>query len=190
MTETDGGLRERKKRQTWAALREAGLRLAAERGVENVSVEEIAAAAGVSKRTLFNYFDTKEDLLFGPDPEEPERLAAIVRALPPDAPVWICMREIVLGFVATHEAKLRLHKQFRNVTPSGVLEKALTACAAARHPGEGLHARLLTGSAMTVMRSAFATWQPDQEYDRLSVLVREGFDLLGAGLVTEGPHQA
>lgn len=178
MDENDGGLRERKKRQTRTTLREAGLRLATARGIENISVEEIAAAAGVSKRTLFNYFDSKEDLLFGPEPGEPERLAAIVSGLPDGVPVWIRLREIVLGFVATHEAKIRLHRRFRNVPASGVLEQALTACVAT----DGLHALLLTGAAMTVLRSALATWDPDQDYSRLSELISEGFDLLGDGL--------
>jgi AcrR family transcriptional regulator len=53
--------RERRKRATRQALRTATLELGLERGLPQVSVEEIAERAGVSTRTFFNYFDTKED---------------------------------------------------------------------------------------------------------------------------------
>ncbi|MEU9353506.1 TetR family transcriptional regulator [Streptomyces griseoloalbus] len=58
---TSGGLRERKKRATRAALAEAAVRLASEQGADNVTVEAISAAAGVSVRTFFNYFDSRDD---------------------------------------------------------------------------------------------------------------------------------
>ncbi|MFD0440285.1 TetR/AcrR family transcriptional regulator [Streptomyces chartreusis] len=57
-----GGLRERKKQATRAALVEAAVRLAAEHGAENVTVEAISDAAGVSPRTFFNYFDARDDV--------------------------------------------------------------------------------------------------------------------------------
>src|SRR5690554_6857914 len=69
-------LRERKKRATRRALQLAGLTLVAERGLDAVTTEEIAAAAGVSQRTLFNYFTSKEEVLVGHDPDLVERLAA------------------------------------------------------------------------------------------------------------------
>ena len=55
------GLRERKKAQRRLALIDAAHRLVEERGYEHVTVEDIAEAAGVSTRTFFNYFDTKDD---------------------------------------------------------------------------------------------------------------------------------
>lgn len=57
------GLRERKKEATRVALREAALRLALERGPENVRVDDIAAAAGVSPRTYNNYFSSREQAI-------------------------------------------------------------------------------------------------------------------------------
>lgn len=54
------GLRERKKAETRQALAEAALALAVERGPAAVTVDDIADAAGVSARTVFNYFPTKE----------------------------------------------------------------------------------------------------------------------------------
>ncbi|MCZ9345440.1 TetR/AcrR family transcriptional regulator, partial [Streptomyces sp. TRM76130] len=61
MTET--GLRERKKRRTYQVLSDTAVRLFTERGFDAVSVAEVAAAAEVSKPTLFRYFPAKEDLV-------------------------------------------------------------------------------------------------------------------------------
>ncbi|SMD22825.1 TetR/AcrR family transcriptional regulator [Kibdelosporangium aridum] len=60
------GLRERKKRRTRDAIAEAALALFQESGFDNVTVADVAAAAEVSKPTLFAYFPTKEDLVLHP----------------------------------------------------------------------------------------------------------------------------
>jgi len=58
------GLRERKKQQTRELLADTARRLFTERGFERVSVAEVARAADVSEKTVFNYFPTKEDLVY------------------------------------------------------------------------------------------------------------------------------
>jgi AcrR family transcriptional regulator len=58
------GLRERKKQQTRELIAETARRLFSERGFERVSVAEIARVADVSEKTVFNYFPTKEDLVY------------------------------------------------------------------------------------------------------------------------------
>jgi AcrR family transcriptional regulator len=58
------GLRERKKQRTRELIALTARRLFAERGFENVTVTEVAAAAEVAQKTVFNYFPTKEDLFY------------------------------------------------------------------------------------------------------------------------------
>ncbi|MEU8507620.1 TetR/AcrR family transcriptional regulator [Streptomyces brevispora] len=77
---TEGpGLRERKKIQTRRRLLFEATKLFTERGFEQVSVAEIAEAADVSKMTVFNYFDSKEDLVFAPMEEHIGDVAEVVR---------------------------------------------------------------------------------------------------------------
>ena len=78
MTDSDLGLRERKKRRTRHALAEAALSLFAEKGYDQTTVADIAAAAEVSTRTFFSYFRTKEDVLFA---DADERLDLVHDAL-------------------------------------------------------------------------------------------------------------
>ncbi|MER7113280.1 TetR/AcrR family transcriptional regulator [Saccharomonospora azurea] len=79
------GLREQKKQATREALREAALRLALERGPDNVRVDDIAEAAGVSPRTYNNYFSSREQAIVAAVTTEREaRIAAAVADRPAD----------------------------------------------------------------------------------------------------------
>lgn len=87
------GLRERKKRATRTALAEAAVRLAAEHGVENVTVEAISEAAGVSPRTFFNYFPSHDDAFVLIDEAVGERIRESVRLAPADRPPLDVVRD-------------------------------------------------------------------------------------------------
>ena len=79
-------LRERKKLATRRLLRRAALDLVAERGLVNVTIEDIAEAADVSPRTFFNYFPSKEAALFGGDPDRAATLRERVANEAPGEP--------------------------------------------------------------------------------------------------------
>jgi AcrR family transcriptional regulator len=74
------GLRERKKSQTRRAIAEAAEHLFRGRGFDNVTVDEVAQAAQVSKKTVFNYFPMKEDLVFARTDDRESALLAAVEA--------------------------------------------------------------------------------------------------------------
>ncbi len=94
------GLRERKKAETRQALRSAAARLFAERGFAETTVAEIVEAAGVSPRTFFRYFDSKEDLLLPDLAEFFDRLELELNRRPPEEPVLVSVREAVLAVVS------------------------------------------------------------------------------------------
>lgn len=83
-----GGLRERKKQETRKALSHAASRLVLERGLENVLVEDIAAAANVSPRTFNNYFSSKLEAICAIPMDRAKEIGATLRARPSDEPLW------------------------------------------------------------------------------------------------------
>ncbi|MGW7686136.1 TetR family transcriptional regulator [Kribbella sp. NPDC054772] len=95
------GLRERKKQQTYDALSQAAIALFLEHGFDEVPVTDIAAAADVSKPTLFKYFPTKEDLVMHRIADHRREAARVVRAA--SAPPVDAFREYFLTGLADRE---------------------------------------------------------------------------------------
>ncbi|HEY9339422.1 MAG TPA: TetR family transcriptional regulator [Kribbella sp.] len=93
------GLRERKKQQTYDALSEAAIALFLERGFDEVSVTDIAAAADVSKPTLFKYFPTKQDLVLHRIADHRHESARVVTAAAVP-PVRALREHFLAGLVA------------------------------------------------------------------------------------------
>ncbi|WP_410615859.1 TetR/AcrR family transcriptional regulator [Amycolatopsis sp. lyj-109] len=77
------GLRERKKQEARQRISEAATSLFLERGFDDVTIAEIAEAAGYSKVTVFNYFPRKEDMFLDLYPEAEELLVSAIRQRPP-----------------------------------------------------------------------------------------------------------
>jgi AcrR family transcriptional regulator len=92
----EAGLRERKKQQTRELIAEAARRLFADRGFDAVTVAQVAQAANVSEVTVFNYFPTKEDLVYGGMQFFEEKLLAAVRDRGPGESVLDAFRRPVL----------------------------------------------------------------------------------------------
>src|SRR5262249_24286147 len=90
------GLRQRKRRETRAALSRAAMRLCMQRGGwENVTVDDIAAAANVSPRTFRNYFSTKAEAVAGLHLGHILRIADEIRARPADEQLWAAITNSV-----------------------------------------------------------------------------------------------
>ncbi|MEV7415366.1 TetR family transcriptional regulator [Streptomyces sp. NPDC089919] len=91
------GLRERKRARTHAAISEAAIALFLEHGFDQVSVVQVAEAAEVSKRTLFAYFPTKEDLVIHRFADHEDEAARVVRARPAEVGPLTALREHFLA---------------------------------------------------------------------------------------------
>ncbi|HVX45998.1 MAG TPA: TetR family transcriptional regulator [Mycobacteriales bacterium] len=90
------GLREWKKQQTRQRIADSALELFAHRGFDHVRVSEVARAAGVSEATAFNYFPTKEDLIYSGMEQFETHLLEAVRRRPPGTTVLAAFRDYVL----------------------------------------------------------------------------------------------
>jgi AcrR family transcriptional regulator len=167
------GLRERKKRATRDALADAAVRLAAERGVAHVTVEDIAAAADVSPRTFFNHFATKEEAFVAHDIERAHALLARLREEPFDRPVWPLLthalgdlldtgsndRAEVRSLYAIHtDPAVLAHQQLEY---DAIEADLLTELARRLPSGDRMQARLVAGTAVAAMRAAVTTWTED-----------------------------
>src|SRR5262245_55489825 len=115
------GLREQKKQKTQAALQRAALELVATHGFDHVTIDDIAAAAGVSRTTFYRYLATKEDALLGNRAEKLEHLRNALAAQPLDSPQLEAVRaansEVAHSYQHDRRQMLALAKITR-VTPS------------------------------------------------------------------------
>ena len=150
------GLRERKKRATRAAIHDAGMRLFAEQGFAGTTIDQIADAADVSRATVFTYFPSKEDIVFGDAPAAVEALAEALR----DGPVIPAVRGWLGGLAGWIEPDLVLQLRLVREVPSvgarrlqiyGDLERVLAAALEAEL-GERLPAELAAASLLAGLR--------------------------------------
>ena len=96
---TTPGLRERKKARTRQAIADAAARLFAQRGYEQVAVSDVAREAEVSEQTVYNYFQTKEQLVIDLDQQIQDELCRLIRTRAPGTTPAAAIRERVLGSV-------------------------------------------------------------------------------------------
>ncbi|MEU9982508.1 TetR family transcriptional regulator [Streptomyces sp. NPDC050856] len=158
------GLRERKKQQTYQAISDAAIALFLARGFDQVPVAEVAAAAGVSKPTLFRYFPAKEDLALHRFADHRDEAARVVAGRPAGrSPLGALHRHFLDGLARRDPVTglnddpdvLAFHRLLYG-TPSlvarlyayqGASERAL-----AEALGGGLPARLAAGQIVAVQR--------------------------------------
>jgi AcrR family transcriptional regulator len=169
MTTRRTGLREQKKRETREALREAALRLALERGPDNVRVDDIAEAAGVSARTYNNYFSSREQAIVAAVTAEREtRVAAAVAARPAHVRLADAVVEAVVEQYTSPDSRDRdtlllittrptLREAF--VDTATAIEHPLTAVIAHRlGDPDPRTARVLAACVATAVRVALEQW--------------------------------
>jgi len=171
-------------RRTWHRLQTTAIRLVAERGHDVVTVDDIAAEAGVSRRTFFNHFPTKAAALFDPAPEDSERLDSLLEAADQVGDTWLALRRVCVPFVSGHEDVIAVRRRLISQSPEldqyhrtahQHVERQLTRWTERRFPGHQFRAVLIAQTAAAVMTSAFQVWQPDDDPSLLPSLVEQGF---------------
>lgn len=101
------GLRERKKQQTRERIADAALKLFAERGYDETTLDEIADAADVSRRTIFAYYGSKEEILFCEESDSFARLKQLLDERPDGATTVDAMRQFLSTLESLDDAGVR-----------------------------------------------------------------------------------
>ncbi|QKG18852.1 TetR family transcriptional regulator [Actinomadura verrucosospora] len=194
MTETS--LRERKKVATRQALSRAAALLAVERGVEGVTIEAIADAAGVSPRTFHNYFPGKEEAIVAPLTDGAQAVIDALRVRPAGEPIWDALRAVVREVLLQTDTRdetialLRVVKRNpglvgKQLCGLGEMQRQIAEVIAARtgtHAGRDLYPHLLAGAAGVAMRTAVDLWVDGSGGADLPELIDSAFAQLRAGL--------
>ncbi|MFC9621643.1 TetR family transcriptional regulator [Streptomyces sp. NPDC056930] len=170
--ESSAGLRERKKEATRQAVHEATLRLTVEHGFDHVTVEAVADAAGISRRTFSNYFTGKEDALLHGEEQQIRGLVRTVRERPAEETAWAALRAAMTQFaerVAPPEREWALRTRLAMQHPSllarqlanhAALERDLAEAVASRQsPSEkSVRPLVLAAAFLSSLRIAMRMW--------------------------------
>lgn len=169
-TEPVDTLRTRKKAATRQSLHEAALRLAMERGLDGVTVEDIADEVGVSRRTFSNYFANKEDAVLHADRERTRNLVALVDGRPAEEPPWEALRAAVSELYTVRTlpdpewvAQLRLLRRHpsllaRQASDQIALERDLATVLITRGVVDHELARLMASTFLAAVRTGGVLW--------------------------------
>jgi len=196
-------LRERKKLATRRLLRRAALELVAERGLANVTVEDIAEAADVSPRTFFNYFSSKEAVLFAGDPDRAAELRDGIVTTAPGQPALDALRVVLTRDSEAMASDLRSlggdpaewlrrmkvartdpHVRAAHAAQMAMIERAIAEGLAARlgtsqetdpYPG------ILAAAAVSMVRACLSFWAGSGGAMPLSQLIDQAFKALADG---------
>jgi mycofactocin system transcriptional regulator len=179
------------------------LRLFTEDGFDDTTVERISAAAGVSRRTFFRYFDSKADVLWHAFDGEVRSLRAAFAEVPPDVPMMSAIRQVVVGvnrYRAEDVPELRTRMNLIGSVPAlaasaahhyDAWERAVSEFAASRLglAADSLYPLAIGRATLAVCRSAYDRWAERADAD-LTVYLDQALRALAAGfdlaVLTEG----
>ena len=188
---TPNGLRERKRRSTLDRIAEAGLKLFVENGYEATTLDAIAAASGISRRTFFYYLKSKEDVLLAhesggiPHVLRPTFLEQSPEQSPIDAARktflvlasrYTTKESVLADRILRSTETLRLRKEALTVQMEEVLAEAMYELwpDETRRPA----LRLAAMTAISTLRFAKENWRQENAAHPLTHYIDEAFDLL------------
>jgi TetR/AcrR family transcriptional regulator, regulator of mycofactocin system len=189
----------RKRVTSRAELEQAAFALFAAHGFEQTTVDEIAAAAGIGRRTFFRYFPSKNDVPWGAFEAELDRMRARLKACPPEVPLMDAIRLALIDFNRVAPAQVPLHRRrmelilrvpalfahstlrftaWRQVVAEFVAERT------GRRPGD-LAPQAIAHAVLGVAVAAYEHWLDDGSAD-LGALLDDGMRQLGAAFALPG----
>jgi AcrR family transcriptional regulator len=185
-------LRQRARDAVREQIADIALDLFAERGFENVTVEEIATAAGISARSFFRYFPNKEDVVVGDPIPAGERIRDAFAARPSDEPIWTSLRVAFDPLIENVDARrgttimkvisstpsLRAHSLEKHHAWATMLSP-LVAGRLDAGPAQNLRAETLIRAALACFDVAIAEWTEHDGAIPLPPLLDQAFDELG-----------
>ncbi|MBS45481.1 MAG: TetR family transcriptional regulator [Nocardioides sp.] len=166
-------LRERRRRQTEREVGDVALRLFEERGVVGTTVDDIAHAAGISPRTFFRYFATKEAAALAGDPDLDARVDALVDGLDPAAPPVTQLETLWRSVAEAHDGGSEAGRRVLRVRRLALAEPALRLALLAEDErrrdrlvarvrdalgGDELEALVCVEESFVPLRAAFDHW--------------------------------
>jgi AcrR family transcriptional regulator len=185
------GLRERKRHETSERIIEQGLRLFVKNGYEATTLEAIAEAAGISRRTLFYYFKSKEDILLAAhdsgfrealrpamldEPSDQTPLEAVQKCLVKLASRYETKESVIFDRLMQSTEALRARKEAVFVETEQILLQAMGELWPSPGRRDGL--RLVAMVAMGTLRLALDKWKQNDAARPLAYYLRQGFALL------------
>lgn len=190
-------LRERKKLAAWRAISAAALRLFEEQGFEATTIEQIAAAANVSRATFFNYFASKEAVVFDQDPEARDRWRTLLEARNPGEPLWDSLTAIMIEVNTGLRDRMPLMRRLKAQSPalarasqaSGEqLRTDLQTWILAQTPDEDAMTGILQlNMALAAAGTAYQGWKTDEDFDTYIERLRTCLAAAGAGVAALTP---
>ncbi|XVQ07630.1 TetR family transcriptional regulator [Spirillospora sp. CA-255316] len=173
------------------AIEKVALELFETRGFRETSADDIAAAAGISRRSFFRYFESKNNILFGGFETILRDLEKWFSSVPDDRPMFEVIADAVLRFnrmhsdgPVAHRARMKLILQTPALRANAALRHAewlaVVARFAARRmgaPPESLGPQLAAHVALGASNAAYEQWLRDESSD-LAELVQRAFAMV------------
>jgi AcrR family transcriptional regulator len=197
-------LAERKRAVTRQTLAAAALELAVERGLENVTVPNIAAAAGVSARTFNNYFSSKEEAVVAPAFDRAARIVDDFERRPASEPLWQAISAAIMAQFpdeadADHMSNAAARAAMNNPALRGeqlkacaAIEELLAGAIAARlgdsSPSD-ITPHLVAGMAIAAARIAFDHWSGGDASTTLHAAIADALAVVGGNFATLGAQE-
>jgi mycofactocin system transcriptional regulator len=185
----------RRRSTTWDHISNVAIDLFSAHGFDEVSVDDVAQAAGIARRTLFRYYPSKNALPWGDFDAHLERMRDLLAGLDPDVPIGDALRTALLAFNSFDENETARHRQRRRVIlETAALQaysmtmyagwRAVVAAFVARRLGakpEDLLPQTVAWTMLGVALSASEHWLADESVS-LQQALGDAFDTVSGGL--------